>query len=306
MEILLVEIIIVLGIIICIQHNKYQSTMKEIRYINQKLNEIMESNTHEYVKVVTNHNEIKHQLESINLLLDYCHKKEVKYNKARISMKKMLSNVSHDLKTPLTVVLGYLELLDLKHNDDETIHKTYIKVQEVLELINKFFDLAKLDAGDKEVPLEKVDLCEICRMKMLAYYEVLEKQAFKVEINLPEKPIYIRGNEGALNRILNNLISNAIKYGGDGKYLGLTLKEDNEKVTVEVIDKGKGIKEQYKEEVFERLYTLEDSRSKTYQGSGLGLTITKELVETLGGEIHLDSIPYKQTVFYFTFDKLEY
>lgn len=110
----------------------------------------------------------------------------------------------------------------------------------------------------------------------------------------------------ALNRILNNLISNAIKYGGDGKYLGLTLKEDSEKVTVSVIDKGKGIQEQYKEDVFERMYTLEDSRSKAYQGSGLGLTITKELVEALGGEIHLDSMPYKQTIFYFTFDKLEY
>lgn len=306
MEILLGGLILFLFGVVWIEHKKRMQLKKEIKYISSKLTQIMEEEGIERVRCHTTDSDVQELLKVANELLDYNHKNHIKYNKAKLSMKKMLSNISHDLKTPLTVVLGYLELLELKNQEDESVHKTYQKVQEVIELINKFFDLAKLESGDKEMPLEKVDLAEICRMNILDYYNTLQKQGFEVDIQLPEKPVFVLGNRGALNRILNNLISNALKYGNAGKYLGLYLKQDEERVMVQIIDKGKGIKEKYKEEVFERMYTLEDSRSKAYQGSGLGLTITKELVETLGGEIHLDSIPYQKTIFYFTLEKLKY
>lgn len=266
----------------------------------------MEEDTNERIRVVTMNPETKVLLSTINTLLDHNHQNHVKYNKSKTSMKKMLSNISHDLKTPLTVVLGYLEMLSLKYKEEENIEKVYEKVKEVLALINKFFDLAKLESGDKQLHMEKLDLCEICRMALLDYYRTLENNAYEVELQIPDVPLYILGDREALKRILNNLISNAIHYGDLGKYLGLCVREENEHIIVEVIDKGKGIKEQYKEEVFERMYTLEDSRSKAYQGSGLGLTITKELVEKMGGEIHLDSEPFVKTVFSFWLNKLTY
>ena len=301
---ILIGIIICLGSMLIIEYRKRIKLDNDLKYITFKINEIMQEGTIERVRRNTTNCNLKAHLITVNNLLDFNHKNQVKYNKARISMKKMLSNVSHDLKTPLTVVLGYLELLELRYQEDEMIHKTHQKVQEVIELINKFFDLAKLESGDKELPLEKVDLSEICRMNILDYYNTLQEKGFQVDIQLPEEPVFILGNKGALNRILNNLISNAIKYGAARKYLGLYLLEEKNNVTVQVIDKGKGIEEQYREEVFERMYTLEDSRSKAYQGSGLGLTITKELVESLGGEIHLESVPYEKTIFYFVFNKL--
>lgn len=304
MELILSGGIIILGICFVVERRRRISLKKELNYITSKLNELMQQDAMERIKQSTLDKEMRAHISIINDLLDFNHKNLVKYNKARISMKKMLSNVSHDLKTPLTVVLGYLELLEMKYKEDEMVHKTYQKVQEVLELINKFFDLAKLESGDKEIQLEKVDLSEVCRMTILDYYNTLRSEAFDVDIRVPEESVFILGNRNALNRILNNLISNALKYGAAGKYLGLYLKEEKESVVIEVIDRGKGIAEQYKEEVFERVYTLEDSRSKTYQGSGLGLTITKELVETLGGEIHLESVPYKKTVFSCKFNKL--
>lgn len=99
------------------------------------------------------------------------------------------------------------------------------------------------------------------------------------------------------NFSLNNLISNAIQYGFDGKMIGLKLRVDEKSVYIDVSDKGKGINEVHKDRVFERMYTLEDSRNTHYQGSGLGLTITKRLVEQMGGNISLDSKPFQKTTF---------
>ena len=108
-----------------------------------------------------------------------------------------------------------------------------------------------------------------------------------------QKNIYALGNVEVLGRVLNNLISNAITYGDDGKTLGMTLRDDETNVYIDVWDTGKGIDESHIDKVFERMYTLEDSRNRLYQGSGLGLTITKRLVEAMDGEIHLFSKPYE-------------
>lgn len=306
MKLLLVGIIVVLAIVVIVQQRKIREVKRDLSYITNKLQEIMGEQTTQQVQLSTPDVEMRAHLQSINELLKLSHQNYINYNKSRASMKRMLANISHDLKTPLTVVLGYLEIMQLQYKEDKAIYKTYIKVQEVLALINKFFDLAKLESGDKEIPMEKVDLSEICRMSILDHYATLENDGFEVEIYVPEESIFILGNKEALERILDNLISNAIKYGSAGKYLGLRLVNSEESVNVQVIDKGKGIAEKYKEEVFERMYTLEDSRSKTYQGSGLGLTITKELVEVMGGEIHLESEPYKQTIFSFKLPKQDF
>lgn len=310
MEYILIIVIIILVIVIYIQYISNKKNGQDIDYIIRKLKEIVEHDSNERIKVVTDNEEIRKFTVEINSLLDYNHKNMVKFNRAEISMRKMLSNISHDLKTPLTVVLGLAETLKVKGKlyDEEhvMVDKIHGKTMEVLVLINKFFDLAKLESGDKDIPLSKVNINEVCRKTILDFYDNLSSKGFQVDINIPEKNIYVLGNIDALDRILNNLISNAIKYGGEGKFIGLNLKTDEDKVYIEVIDKGKGIDEIYKDNVFERMYTLEDSRNKNYQGSGLGLTITKKLVETLGGEINLNSKPYEQTKFSFTLKKLKY
>lgn len=114
---------------------------------------------------------------------------------------------------------------------------------------------------------------------------------------IPEKELYVWGNEEALESVLHNLISNAIQYGADGKMLGFRIHATNNRVYVEVSDKGKGISELHRNRVFERMYTLEDSRNSQYQGSGLGLTITKRFIEQMEGTISLDSVPLKNTTF---------
>ena len=297
-------IIIVLIVIIIVQRHYIRNMNGQLNYIKQKVQDIMKHRTLERVKVQDVSKETQQLLITINELLDYNHNNIVSYNRIQMSMKKMLANISHDLKTPLTVVMGYLEMIQIKYPEEENAHIAYAKVQEVVELINKFFDLAKLESGDKQFTMHRVNISEICRTTLIEFYSQLQKKQMQVEVDIKEADVFVHGNEEAIKRVLTNLITNAMRYGSEGKYLKLAVKDMEEYIQVEVTDKGKGIEEQYYEEIFERIYTLEDSRNKNYQGSGLGLTITKSLVETMEGEIHIHSLPYQETTFFFTLKKL--
>ena len=148
-----------------------------------------------------------------------------------------------------------------------------------------------------DLKISKVNVSELCRENILNFYDILQGKDFTVEISVPEKDIFVQGEEGAIDRILSNLISNAVRYGSDGKYLSLTLREDEEHAYIDIVDKGKGIEKAFAENVFERLYTMEDSRNRRIQGNGLGLTIAKNLAGQLGGDIYLDSEPNVKTTF---------
>ncbi|WP_051931615.1 sensor histidine kinase [Clostridium sp. KNHs214] len=297
MTILLGILVLIFIIIYILEHRKYTLQSKQIEYIANKIEEIIENETLELILIPTENEVVKSIASSVNHLLDYSNKNKMAYENSKISMMKMLSNMSHDLKTPLTTLKGYVEMLRLKFNNDKMIEKVDLRINEILELINKFFNLVKLESGDKILNITKVNVCEICRKNMFEFYNILSEKEFYVDINIPENPIYVSADEEALSRVLKNIIHNAIKYGSDGKYIGISIDVCENTVCVGIEDHGKGILEKYKENVFERLYTLEDSRSKDYQGSGLGLTISKELVEHMNGKIKLTSIPNKKTLF---------
>lgn len=289
--------------------NKTRS--KNLKQIQRKLHAIISNSTNEKVLLFTDDNELIALVNELNQLLDVNLNALANYKKSEQSIKKMISNISHDLKTPLTVVLGYIEMiqLDSEMNEEEKsllLSKVHKKTIEVIDLIHNFFDLAKLEAEDKHISMTRVHMNEICRKNILDYYDVLTAKGFTVHIEIPDSPIYALGNLEVIDRILNNLISNAIQHGKDGRTIGLSLRNEEELVYVDIWDRGKGINEMYKDRVFERMYTLEDSRNKFYQGSGLGLTITKRLVENLGGSIQLSSIPYEKTVFSFTLKRMTY
>ncbi|WP_239617642.1 sensor histidine kinase [Cohnella mopanensis] len=280
-------------------------------YISDKLNGIVSDRSSERLLHVTAEPELRELLIGTNKLLAYNH--ELISDGARMSnsMRRMLSNVSHDLKTPLTVVLGYIETIRLNRNlssddRDEMLSKVQSKALEVLALINKFFDLAKLESGDWQLERRRIHINEICRNSMLAYYDLLTGKGFEVPIEIPEAPVFIYADEEAVSRILDNLLSNAVRYGYEGNVVGLTLRQDQEFVFIEVWDKGKGIQETEMDKVFERLYTLEDSRSSSSEGSGLGLTIAKRLTEQMEGQISLESQPHERTVFTVRFALLKY
>lgn len=263
-----------------------------------ELKEILDEERDSALMVFTDNQELMALAGQINRLLEKQRRARADFLHSEISSKKMLSNISHDIKTPMTVVLGYLEIIRLQGDaSGEMVKKAEQKAQDVIELINQFFTLAKLEAGDMEIELTRLDICAICRETVLSFYEILTEKDFQVDIHIPEHAVYVWGDREALQRILNNLISNAVKYGAEGKFLGIALREEQEMVLVDVTDKGRGIDKKFAENVFERLFTMEDSRSRQVQGNGLGLTIARNLARQMQGDILLESIPYKRTTF---------
>ncbi|MGG1400065.1 sensor histidine kinase [Bacillus salipaludis] len=302
-------IIIVLLICIIYQYQSNNGRKKSLTYIAEKLKQIKASQSSERILIVTDDKQLIEMIDYLNQIVDNYQENVRHYKKMKASMKRMLANVSHDLKTPLTVIAGYMEMLQNQPKIDEQervrlLKQVHSKTLELITLLNTFFDLTKLESGDTDIPLEKVNLTEICKNNILLFYEWIQNKGLEVVIEIPEKPVFALGNEEAINRVLYNLISNGLRYGADGKMIGLKMFYDETRVYVEVSDKGKGINETEQERVFERMYTLEESRNKAFQGSGLGLTITKRLVEEMQGDISIQSIPFEKTSFTFSLKRL--
>lgn len=269
----------------------------KLRKISRKLSDIVDNDTDEKIMVFTDDETLIDLCGQINRLLLDRQKIKNDFKKQEISSKKMLSNISHDIKTPLTVILGYLEIMRMESSENETLQKVETKALQMMELINQFFTLAKLEAGDMDIEISRINISELCRENILNFYDILQGKDFTIEISIPEQDFFVEGEKGALERILSNLITNALRYGSDGKYIGLTLRESKNHVYIDIVDKGKGIEKEFAESVFERLYTMEDSRSRRIQGNGLGLTIAKNLACQLGGDVFLESEPYVKTTF---------
>ena len=303
---LILCIVFLIGVVFYQQFVFRKGIQTKLRKISGKLKEIIDIDSDERIMVFTENKELMELAAQINHLLENHLKVKADYRRSEIASKRMIANISHDIKTPMTVVLGYLEIMRLNGSTNEMLKKTEQKAQSVMNLINQFFTLAKLESGDTDIELSRVDVCEICRESILDFYGILTNYDFQVEIDVPEIPIYVQGNKEALQRILFNLISNVIRYGAEGKYLGVFLRTDGKTVYIDVIDKGKGIDMPFADSVFDRLFTMEDSRNRNIQGNGLGLTIAKNLALQLGGTITLNSIPNRKTTFTVKLKKVSY
>lgn len=282
-------------------------TQAKLNGISQKLEEILDTDSDEKVMVFTDNPSLISLATQINRLLVDRQKVRADYRRSELASKRMLSNISHDIKTPMTVILGYLEIMRVNGDPrQEMLGKVEATAHRVMELITQFFTLAKLEAGDTELERSKLNLNEVCSENILSFYELLSTQDFQIKVDIPNAPIFVMSNSDALQRILFNLISNAIRYGADGKYLGMVLRSDEENAYIDIIDKGRGIPKEFADTIFDRLFTMEDSRNPRMQGNGLGLTIAKNLAVQLGGDITLTSQPNVKTVFTVTLKKMTY
>lgn len=290
---------LVLAGIICYQQFAFRKGIKaQLLQISQELAGAVDSDSEEKVMVFTDSRAVQELCAQINRLLDRHQRMLADYRRSEISSKKMLSNISHDIKTPLTVILGYLEIIRLNGGEQrELIDKVETRAKAVSDLVEQFFTLAKLEAGDMEIALSKLELCELCREVVLDFYEILSGKDYEVEVEIPEKTVYVQGNGDAIRRILNNLISNSLRYGSEGRYLGIFLHEDEKQVYIDVTDRGRGIEKDFAEHIFDRLFTMEDSRNRDIQGNGLGLTIARSLARQMGGDVTLVSRPWQKTSF---------
>jgi signal transduction histidine kinase len=157
--------------------------------------------------------------------------------------------------------------------------------------------MAKIESGDMIIKLEDTDISRILKETMLEFYDLLEKGKYEVDIEIPEKPIYAMVDGDAMKRIVNNLIDNSIKHGSEGKYLGISIKEKDAWININIEDHGKGISNEVGKFIFDRTYTLANNNKANYEGSGLGLSISKQLALQMNVDIDFFSKPGIKTIF---------
>lgn len=204
--------------------------------------------------------------------------------------------------------MGYVEVLKEQgcsaEECKEYLEIIYIKAVSMNRMIDEFFDLARLESEDSALELIQVDLAEIVRESLASFYHDFVQASVTPAIRLPEERITVWGNRAAIERVLNNLISNALKYGLDGGTLDVSTREEEGRAWVDVLDRGRGIPANELPRVFDRLYTAEASRNAAMRGAGLGPAIAKQLVEKQGGEITAQSVPGEWTVFSFCLNRV--
>lgn len=215
--------------------------------------------------------------------------------KLEAGRQKMLADISHDLKTPITVIQGYSKAicdgLIPEDKKEQYLMTIYHKSTLLNDLINTFYEYSKLDHPDFRVNLERCDLCEYAREYLAAKYSEIDLAGFSLEIEIPDEPVYCNIDRMALHRVFENLIVNSIKHNPKGTTIYFSISPLAKHVIVTVADNGVGIPEEIANALFDPFVVGDDSRNNR-QGSGLGLAISKKVAQAHGGSICLVSKPH--------------
>lgn len=207
---------------------------------------------------------------------------------------ELVSMVAHELKSPLTSIYGFSELL-LESDLQDPQSTEYAKVilnesTRLTDLVNKFLDLSRLEAGRTEIKMMPFDLGQVVDKITSHYHAQAEEKEIKVIADIPEDYPLAMGDPDMIEQVLLNLYSNAIKYSPKRSKIGIELKKEGEKLTVSVIDNGYGIPREALPHIFDKFYRVVDTEdTEEVEGSGLGLTLAKVIVEQHGGNIKVNS-----------------
>ena len=207
---------------------------------------------------------------------------------------ELITNIAHDLRTPLTSIIGYLEILSEKkelpgETRERYLEIAYTKSRKLQQLINDLFGLTKLSYGRIAMRVASIDIVKLLEQLLTEFYPnfVSAGLQYALESNVPA--LTITADPNLLARLFENLVNNAIKYGAEGKQIRVKVEAETETVTVRVINYGRVIPAEELPLIFEKFYRVEQSRSRNTGGTGLGLAIARNIVEMHGGSIAVTS-----------------
>ncbi|WP_089136278.1 sensor histidine kinase [Secundilactobacillus silagei] len=234
-------------------------------------------------------------ITSVNALVDSVIASMDEERKIEKSKDELITNVSHDLRTPLTSIIGYLGLVEDRqyHSEDELLKYTntaFNKAKQMKSLVDDLFVYTKMRQTDTPLSLATLDIGQMLEQLAASFELEAGEKGMAINIDMPDKPMRIEADGEKLGRVFNNLITNALKYGEGGKHINLRAKQpDDKEVVISVENDGKKIPEASLSQVFERFYRVEGSRSKATGGTGLGLAIAQSIVKRHGGYIYVTS-----------------
>lgn len=292
------------GLVIVYLVSKLRRVRVQLTFIKDATNDIKNGNLNR--RVLTQESDLTKRIcYDINEIAMNCQLQLIQQRQSEQAYKRLMTSLSHDVKTPLASLVGYLEAIEtglvIGKERDEYIHVAFEKAQHLKHFVEALFEWVKLDAKEQIFHFESCDLNELTRNIVADWIPVLESSGFEYEIDIPETEYLTRIDFNAYTRILNNLLQNVISHS-KGNKVSLLVFNDDRQAHITVKDNGVGILPNDLPYVFERMYRGDQSRSAN--GNGLGLSITKELVAAHKGTITADSIPGKGAVFTIHFPKV--
>lgn len=293
---LLCGFILSLGFILYLVWKLYR-VREQISFIKDALGDIKNGNLNR--RILSQENDITKQIcYGINEIAISGQSQLIHQKQSEQAYKRLITSLSHDIKTPLASLVGYLEAIEsgivVGEEKNEYLHVAYEKSQHLKHFVENLFEWVKLDSGEQVFHFENTDLNELSRNIIADWVPILENSCFKYEFLIPENEYLIRIDINAYIRILNNLLQNIITHS-EGDKMSLQIIENQQQAKIIIADNGKGISADNLPHIFERLYQCDASRSS--KGNGLGLAIAKELIGVHKGTIIANSSPGVGTEF---------
>jgi len=234
-------------------------------------------------------NEFGELENSFNIMAERI-EKEIGLRKQSENLRQQLTlDIAHDLKNPLAVVMGYAEycLNNPSKIDEKYLKLIYQNSSKANLLISGLFDLSRLENSQFTLNKSKTDIVEYLRVKVAEYIEIMESQEFLLEYDLPESEIYAQIDSKEMDRVLDNLVNNAIRYNNKGTKITLEVIDHENSFDIIISDNGRGISKDLSEKIFLPFFREDEARNSETGGSGLGLAIAQKIVKMHGGEINL-------------------
>ncbi len=278
-------IIILLGTLAGISITLLFLTKSEIKHITGDLKKINDIDTNQKVTLSFQNRSLQNLAREINKNIDQKQQTEVKYKHMDIELRQAIANISHDLRTPLTSIIGYIQLIksdDLSNEEkSEYIDIILNRAKSLKMLISGFFDLSRLEANEYAFELESISLSNILCELIASFYNDFTNKEIEPLIEIDESVPEIIGDENAIRRVFSNLIQNSLKHGD--KFISVSLKRDGNYIITTFTNNANNLNPDDIDHLFERFFT--GDRTRTGKNTGLGLAITKALVEQMGHSI---------------------
>ena len=276
----MLKVLLVIGIVYTLI--RFISLKKQLRKIEKQIY------SKERVNITLNDKDVERLAETINTTMQVQKQLRIDIMNREERLKQNISDIAHDLRTPLASIRGYITLLK---NCTEQEKKEYLNIierksEELNLLINNFYEVSLYDNSSLEIQTTSIDIVQIIMEIVISNYSLIKNNEIEINNRLPEKQIKIYGEEIICKRIIQNLISNSVKYSTG--YISIELDEFDNEVIFIIRNSVLDLKKSELEHLFERFYTVDKSRNSS--GSGLGLYIVKLLLEKIGGEVKVVSL----------------
>ena len=275
-----------IGIVLAIIIYRFISKYVDAVYDIYKSLDLVLKEDNETIKLPSEVNEFSEKLNDIKY--DYIlNKKNAK--EAEEKKNDLIMYMAHDLKTPLTSTIGYLTLLTDEKEIPRNLQEKYMKIAldkalRVEDLTNQFFDITRYNLSNIQINKKEINLGYLLEQLIDECYPMLEERNLKCELIVKEKIKYL-GDGDKLARAFGNLLKNAINYSYENTTIKIELKKENENIFISFKNKGEKIPDYKLDKIFQKFYRGDSSRTSSTGGAGLGLAITKEIIELHGGKI---------------------